>query len=1105
MNLAAPHVTLGQPFQVPFSPLDADIPFTAGGAAFNFSPSFGTGSLTVSADLIDIGNLSLRQIGQASLIASNGAIRGDGTFDVAGTIHLEAAHIYPPTAVSFTISASDYQVGEKLVPGRVAITRSGTRELPLSAGGKLSIFGSIIEQGGVLVAPFGSITLGWDGTGPAPEDGITGNPVAVTHRVSLASGSVTSVAGVDAASSRELLVPYGINLNGVAWIDPAGTDITVGTGSNKAVTISGLRIADLGGSLIDIRGGGDLYSYRWVAGAGGSKDVLASSSSFAVIPGYQSDYAPYATFNDRPSGAKLGSDKGYANKSLFVGDQIQLGASDGLPSGIYTLLPARYALLPGAFLITPKSGAPLGTVSMPDGSSLVSGYRFNGLNDSRTLASMDSRFEVLPAAVVRARSEFEDYTANEYLKQGALTNHVNVPRLPIDAGHLILQATRSMTLQGAVFAQAAPGARGGLVDIASPSDILIGGPNTGARNGVLTLNAAQLSSFGAESLLIGGVRQLGTSGTTVTVKTRNVTVDNAGVPLMGSDIILVANEKLTLAKGAEVLESGQLAGSAERLLLTGEIALKTAGETFTVSNAGGSILFPAGTPGDDLIKSTVDGTITRPDGVKEALIANTPTALAAGSTLSLPTGGTISFDAGTGGAIPITLGDGVLLRVSSDPGAQIVRTGLSGSAAPAMAIGAGARISGAGIILDSTYATTLDPTASLTGDSISLNSGQVSLLFDNPGALQSTVGLVLAGPALKVLQGAKALSFLSYSSIDLYGTGGFSVGGSLAFHAAEIRGFNTGGGTISFSAQSVAFDNSPEGPLAAAIDGADGTLEFNANTIRIGVGDVSIERFANLNLNASQMLLLQNDGGLATQGALTVTTPLVAGERIAEQEIVAGGALIVQAPAGGAAAVAAGGLGASLTLEGRSITVTSDIVLPSGSVTLHASGGDVTVGGMLDVGGTSQDFYDLTRYTSGGNIRLTTDTGSIAVSEGGTLNVAAKPDGGNAGSITMNSPQGSITIGGNCSDREALAGPRELFLSMSKRFRSSVRSVPFLTRATSRNPSPSAFAPAMCSSMARQRPTLSISPRIKVGSPSQRQLMAPAHGAAPFNCVHLEA
>ena len=140
--------------------------------------------------------------------------------------------------------------------------------------------------------------------------------------------------------------------------------------------------------------------------------------------------------------------------------------------------------------------------------------------------------------------------------------------------------------------------------------------------GTLFLDAGELSAFGAESLLIGGVRETTADGTLVTVKTNNLTVDNSGEALTGSDVILVANENLTLADGATIEQSGDLIAPAETLLF-----------------------------GD----AEVDGS-----------------------------------------------GNGVLLRVTSDPTAEIVRSGVDSSTTPSEVIGRDVRVSGASVTLDST-------------------------------------------------------------------------------------------------------------------------------------------------------------------------------------------------------------------------------------------------------------------------------------------------------------------------------------------------------------------------------------------------------------------
>ncbi len=987
IQLRAPHVTLGTPFLPPFSPLDPKVPFTSGGAAFPIEPVFGPGSLTVTAQLIEIGNLSLQNIRRASLLANSGEIRGDGTFDLAGDLLLRAAQIYPPTGVLFTIAAYDkniavlssavgsptvtlvsaalppgFRVGSPLLgstvtkiegavvtlaagadraigsktpvvfapgSGSVTIEGSGFAQTPLSADGTLSIYGSNIAQRGVLRAPNGTINLGWDGTGTAPKDLVTGKNVPVTQLLTLAPGSLTSVGALNAVTGEGMLIPYGLNLNGTSWIDPTGTDITLTGAAGKSISLAGVKLNDQGGSLIDIRGGGELYSYRFVQGIGGTQDILASTASFAVIPDYGADFAPFARNNTGANAGSLGGDPGYVNSTLRVGDRVFLGASDGLAAGAYTLLPARYALLPGAFLVTPKAGAPIGTLEMPDGSTFVPGYRFNSLNTSRTLDPQTAWFEVGSAEVVRSRAQYDDFFANDFFRFAAATSDTAAPNLPLDAGHLVLQATQAMKLLGRVAATAPLGGRGGLVDIASSTDIVVTGGSLTGQAGKLVLNAGQLNSFGAESLLIGGVRQFGPNGTTVTVRTGNLTVDNAGTPLTGPEIILVAKQSLALAPGAAIEQTGHLTRPGETLLL-----------------------------GDAAI---------------------------AGS------------------------GDGVLLRVSSDPAAKTVRRGLSAiqPAGITLDVQAGARVSALGLTLDSTSAMSLDPTANFDIEYIRLNSGRISLQLDNPGKLEADPGLVLGGSLLHDLEGARYTSLLSYSSIDLYGTGDLHFG-SLALHTGAIRGFNTAGGPARITAGSLALDNSAGSAVLMPAGGLAGTLEFASSKIHLGSGELRIDNFAQTRLDASSGIVVGGTGKLTTQGSLTANTPAISGKKGAQHGLVAVGDLLIQAPNGPGGAE--GGLGASLQLQGANVAIGSAIVLPSGSLKVTATGGDISISGRLAVGGTAQTFYDLTKYTDGGQITLSAAGGSVGVTADALLDASANAGGGNAGSISISVPDGDFTI-----------------------------------------------------------------------------------------------
>ncbi len=954
VRLTAPYVALGQAFRPPQLATQENIIFTQTDAAgvtspLALAPVFGSGSLIVRADLIDVGNLSLQGIGRASLLAPHGDIRGNGTLSMAGNLLLQAGQIYPTTLSPFNIFTYDYNAGAGNVSGSLTILGGAHRDLPMSGGGTLSLYSSNIHQGGTLRAPIGVINLGWNGSGPAPVNPIAGTslPAPVTSQLTLGEGSITSVSAVDPRTGRGLLIPFGISLDGLSWIDPAGNDITVGGVPAKAVNLSAQSITTNPGSVIDISGGGDLFAYRWIQGTGGSRDILASTTSFAVIPGYGFNYAPYAPFN--PTAPNLDGAAGYVNNNLRVGDQITLGAGGGLRAGTYTLLPARYALVPGSFLITPQSGIPVGSVTKPDGSSLVSGYRINSLDSDRSGVTLMQRFEVAPASVFLQRAAYEVYSANTFLRESAIARDFPVPRLPIDSGYLSFDATTSMVLLGRVNALAPPGGRGALVDISSPGNILINNSGLGGTTGTLVLSASQLNSFSAESLLIGGRRTFGPGGTTVSVATRDLTVDNAGSPLTGNDLILVSGENLTLADGSVVLGTGS--GPVDNLLL--------------------------GNPA------------------------------VAGS------------------------GDGTLLRASGSTGGSIVRRSVGNSTLPQMTIGAGAVIGGGSIVLDSTSGTDLSPLAVLTAASVALNSGQITIALNNAGTIAPTTGLVLAGPALDSIQAnTRAFSLLSYSSLDLYGTGQLGsreAFDSLTLSASTLRGYNTNGGMVSLAARNILIDNATNRPALTLPGGPlSGTLNFDADQITIGTNNVVGGGFGTIGFNAADRVLASGTGSFGTAGNLRLQTPLLTASQAAIQSLTAGGTLSLVRPAAPGTPVA-GGLGARLNLTGLAVALDSNIALPSGELSVRATGGDVRIGAdgtaSLNLAGTARNFLDVTRYTDGGIGSLTSDSGSVLLGSGGSINVSAPAGGGNAGTLNVSAKAGSFDLQGSIA-ATAAAGQR---------------------------------------------------------------------------------
>lgn len=915
VSLNAAAVKIGLAFAPPVRPEDlaGQLPFS------NVASTSGSGSLGINAGYVEVGTLTLQNISSAALTAANGDLVGSGILAISGSLTLTAGQIYAPTATKFTAVAYG-------AAGSITTQLSGgLRNLPLSAGSTLSLYAATINQMGVLRAPFGTINLGWDGTGAAPTELLTGTTLAfpVTTQLTLGAGSVTSVSAVDPISGAGVIIPYGASFDGTSWIDPRGVDITAGGMPQKIINIKAAGITMGSGASVDLRGGGDLLAYRWIEGNGGTNDILDTDGSFAVIPGYQSNVAPYGVYNpfNVPTNLIYAGGSGYLNSTLTAGDRIYLAGSNNLAAGFYTLLPARYALLPGAVLVRPVSlSEPVGSQELPGGISYVSGYEYNALNTARTVPTLTGSFEVVGQSVISNRSEYTLLRASSFLAGTA-------SRLPQDSGYLLFQATQSMSLLGSVASTPlAASGRGAEIDIAAPLNFSITNATAASIPGTISLNSAALSAFNAESLLIGGRRSGSSGAMTITVLATNITVDNAGSFLSAKDLTLAASGVITLAANAQVKSTGTLPNDAE---------------TFSVS------------------------------------------------------------------------GNGSMIRVAQSAKAVVQRTGATNATGPAINVGAGAQIQGDRVILDTTSTATLDPASAISASSYAISSGRISIQLGNPGTLQASPGLVISSALLSGLQNAASLSLLSYSSIDVYGTGtvGSAALASLTLSTGEIRGFNQAGGTAQFMAQSILLNNQAAvSTIPGAVVAASGMLTLNAGILHLGVNQVALDQFSAVNFLGAAGIIGEGTGGVTVQGALNVQTPLLTGAAGAVRTLVASGNLSLLSSSGPVGVV--GGMGSVLGLAGAGVTVNTPVTLPSGTLSVRATSGNVSVGSLLDVSGTAQTFFDVTRYSDGGSLLLTADAGSVIVTAQGSLKVAASSGGGNAGSLSVSVINGSFSNSG---------------------------------------------------------------------------------------------
>ena len=458
----------------------------------------------------------------------NNLLALNGRLSSAGNIIMQASQIYPATATNYTVAVENVTL-DSLVqnastaknPGVITavVNRNPVSDglltvkrnddanpAPvLSAGGTLTLQADHIDQAGTLKAPLGTLNL---------EGG---------KSLTLEDGSVTSVSalwqhdGVETA----LLIPYGATQGVGQSLWYAGTQTE--TAPSKQISARADAVTVASGATLDIRGGGDFAAMEFVPGIGGTKDVLAAPGTYAIVPG-----VAFQT-----SDSYLNSLAPVSVNAAAAYNMVHLGAGSGLPEGDYALLPAYYALLPGAYLVKAQGGAaytPGYATTQLDGSVVVAGklgYAGTGIRQSTWSGfSVQSGADALTGP--HAQGEYR-LTGGQFFADQAASNNTAAPALPQDGGRLSLGKMNSLSFQGNLLVQAAMDAAAkpygaiGQVDIYGAKFAIVD-HMAAAPSGYTRLRADELSRLGT-SLLIGGKRTDTTSGQSLDVVASDIIVD----------------------------------------------------------------------------------------------------------------------------------------------------------------------------------------------------------------------------------------------------------------------------------------------------------------------------------------------------------------------------------------------------------------------------------------------------------------------------------------------------------------------------------------------------------------------------------------------------
>ena len=972
-----------------------------------------------------------------TVLASTGDIRFDqaslttgGVTSLAstGNITLQGQQVYPATQASAVVTAGEAGVQtagvNPLAGGTLSILgqAGAAPQSPFSVGGTLSLIADTIIQAGIIRAPEGVIELG--------EPRGDGNIQPFTDSVVLAPGSITSV------SLNGQTIPYGGTVDGVNYLFAGLAPLTF----NPLVQIASASVDVQTGATIDLSGGGTLSGAGFIAGRGGSADVnrtpLLSTSSgtvvanttdqvFAILPGTQSAYAPVSP-----------GDAGYNTPGEGTQITIRAGEVAGLAAGTYTLLPAYYDLLPGAFRVE-LTGTPMAAgTSGPFGNFTTEAAVTLGTANTGVIAATPTEALITSGAGVRQLSQYNEESYNSFEAAQAATFNAPRPLLPQDAKTLIVAINTPdsvpandlpVSIGAASLLQTAPaGGYGATLEIVASNPLEIVGPGdmvvpvATVSGGTVTLepgfglDAAMLSALEIPRLVIGGTLSVNTSTPDIEdIQGVAPAVVVAGhAVLSAGDIMLTADDsgQITVQTGA-VLSTIAVPAMAEGL---------AQGIYFNSDNVHQS-------SGANPVLSLSDGQVVFAPNAYTSLGA--AIVIEAGATLTA--GGSLDFNAPQGSAVQI----GQATLRAADINVQVADINIGST----QALAEFATLLPQGLALDTATLNTLaqgSAQLSLTANeavnilgSVALDSGSTSLVLNTPaiygygiagtGGAASDAGVISITAPRFTWSGVAAPFTLQTGTTTVSATPGGRLEGSVVTGA----GTQTLGGAASLFID--AASASAPGTIVLGY-GPDAQTQDQTVLDRLAVGfsTVSLSATGEITANAQSALSVFATqtvfGQPGTGGDLTLASPLITGASGAVLDLTAGG-MLNATPGAGAKAAATGSiatLGATIALTADAVQTSTSFALPSGKLSLSAAGGiDLAAGTTIDLAGRAVPIFDQTAYSTGGTLVLAAGAGGIAEDLGASIDVSSI--GAAAGSVSAVAPTGGVSFEGALSGSAA--------------------------------------------------------------------------------------
>ncbi|WP_313248206.1 filamentous haemagglutinin family protein [Stenotrophomonas indicatrix] len=1008
ISLSAPYVRLAQARWKQLS--GESLQFTQGAV----SATAGDHALAVNGDLIDLrdvtwlpsfDHLSLNSRSDVRLLSSIASNAAVSSLLAPGSIDLIAARLYPTFgavgrvvagASAQTVDTVDYWANPDAV---LRIKGNGTASgVPASAFGSLRLVAATVQQGGAVWAPMGTLQLGGLAVG-----GTAGG------RVELLPGSITSTSGAG------LALPYGGTADGVNWrIGSRSVDsLTAGGISSMGVTLKANQVNVSPDALLDMSGGGDLTGAAFISGRGGSVDVLrtaladanpryAFSASgnpvYAIVPGYTGAFAPTST-------------DGFAAPG--IGQQITVPAGvPGLPAGTYTLLPANFALQPGAFRVelgaTGASGIsrPLQTGT---GTWRVSGHQRGDLGGVESPLLTD--LLLTPAAAVRRHSGYNETSYNAFVQATADRRGESRGWQTIDALGLTLALGEGAGRQGAAaidfggtarFAAANDKGRGGtlVASMANPAigtlEIIGADGVAQARDRGVTFTDQALNAFQPARMVIGGQINQAASQVAVTGQARSVAI-RSGATLQapevlvagasgGSGILVEAGatvDTLPYARnGGDTVETlpyqvtgGLLAVSNQRLnLITGSTGVAAGPVAIDIGGCQDACEGQARLVSDGSIAVATDGTLQLRDSASYGTrqLGVSMAALNLGSAEAIA-------QAAAAGALPagMTMNQMVLQQL------------LRGNVA--------------------TGAPALDTLSLVARDSVNVF-GSVDLdARDSATGVGSLRTLVLGAQAIHGYGNASDRARILVDTLVWDGAlaATQATGSNVAVPPSEPMVDRLGEGQLDIVTRTLTLGRAPYSRPSSEVAANRQVLGFSA--LNLGASEQMVfSAKGTLDVYQQRGEYLADKGWQYSGGSVAISTPLLTADPGAQLALRTGGSFALH---GGNGKAGGDALGSELSIDADRILLDSTIALASGRLSASARQGiGVGAHAALDLAGRKVSLFDVDKYSWGGDVLLSSDSGEVTTDAASRIDVSARNNRG--GRLTVNALAGRADLAG---------------------------------------------------------------------------------------------